>query len=446
MTIVTDFVIPPIGEAIDSARLVRWAVMPGQPFEDGDIVVEIETDKSIVEVPAPRAGVMVEHLIAVDGLLNADTVIARIQVEGEQGSGAAEVDATSPEAEKRGPVAAIAPPEPVAGRHESGKTEVQSLDQSHRKFSTPAARRLAREHDVAIENIDGTGEGGRVTQADVARAYSTSEKKIAGRNKAGREFFITTLYGDVGVTVWDAASAGHQPTFVLAHGLFGDRNTWTATADVLVRAGLPVVSIDLPCHGRTRSDVTSFRDIVECTAEAVSKACSGGMVLVGHSFGGAVMARVARKPALRVGALVLIAPVGLGSQIEQPFVDGMLYADSDEAMLRELRKLTVSGMTPSIGYVQDLRRAIADRRERIAKLCREVSWNGVQQLDVVPDLAASEHPTVIVQGRRDAVIPWQHILNAPARVALHLLPDAGHMPQWEATTLTTSIIVDAIAR
>jgi len=230
------------------------------------------------------------------------------------------------------------------------------------------------------------------------------------------------------------------------HGLFGDRNTWTGTADVLVRSGLSVVTIDLPCHGRSRSDATSFRDIVECTAEAVSKTCSGGMVLVGHSFGGAVTARVARKPTLLVDALVLIAPVGIGSQIEQSFLDSVIYADSDEAMLRALRKLTVSGMTPSIGYVQDLRQSITDRRERIAKLSRDVSWNGVQQLDVVPDLAASEHPTVIIQGRRDAIIPWEHVLNAPAKVALHLLPDAGHMPQWEATTLTTAIILDAIAR
>lgn len=446
MTVVTDFVIPPIGEPIDSARLVRWAVMPGQRFQGGDVVVEIETDKSIVEVPAPRTGVMVEHLVAVDGLLNAGTVLARIQIEGEEASAAAAVDSAAEKAEGLGPIDAVVSPERVADPRVSGNAEVQQPNGSYRKFSTPAARRLARERGIAVERVVGTGEGGRVTQADVARAYSASEGKIVASNKDGRELFVATAHGDVGVTVWDATSADDQSTFVLVHGLFGDRNTWTGTADMLVRSGLPVVTIDLPCHGRTRSDATSFADIVQCTGEAISKACSGGLVLVGHSFGGAVMARVSRAPGLRVDALVLIAPIGMGSQIEQPFLDGVIYADSDEAMLRELRKLTVSGMTPSIGYVQDLRRAITSRRERIAKLTREVSWNGVQQVDVVPDLAVSEHPTVIIQGRRDAIVPWEHVLNAPPRVALHLLPDAGHMPQWEAATLTTSIILDSIAR
>ena len=83
MSVVADFVVPPVGEPIDSARLVRWLATPGQAFHAGEVLVEIETDKSIVEVPAPQDGVMVEHLVDVDGLLNADTPIARIRIEEE---------------------------------------------------------------------------------------------------------------------------------------------------------------------------------------------------------------------------------------------------------------------------------------------------------------------------------------------------------------------------
>ena len=75
-------VVPPTGEAIDSARLVRWIILPRQVFKAGDVLLEIETDKSIIEIPALEDGVMIEHLVNADGLLNADTPIARIRVDG----------------------------------------------------------------------------------------------------------------------------------------------------------------------------------------------------------------------------------------------------------------------------------------------------------------------------------------------------------------------------
>ncbi|WP_208742344.1 lipoyl domain-containing protein, partial [Achromobacter veterisilvae] len=83
MTRTLDMVVPPTGEALDAARLVAWIVAPGQAFKAGEVLVEIETDKSIIEVPAHEDGIMVEHVVAVDGIVNADTVIARVRVEGE---------------------------------------------------------------------------------------------------------------------------------------------------------------------------------------------------------------------------------------------------------------------------------------------------------------------------------------------------------------------------
>ena len=444
MTIVTNFVVPPVGEAIDSARLVRWLVMPGQGFNAGDIVVEIETDKSIVEVPAPQPGVMVEHLIHVDGLLNADTAIARIEIEGDETSDDGSSISTTPSAATVEPAGTSATDATMLEERDPTNQTVSSRGETHRKFSTPAARRLARERGITVETLEGTGTGGRVTQADVTRALAGGEFKSPGGSRDARESFVSTTHGDLSVAVWEPTSVRTDMTFVLVHGMFGDRDTWAGTADVLVRSGWRVIAIDLPCHGRSRSEATSFAEIVECTAEAAARLCVGSMVLVGHSFGGAVVARVARKPALRVAGLLLIAPMGMGTQIEQSFLDGMVYADSDEAMLRELRKLTVSGMTPSIAYVQQLRGTVATRRDRLVRLIRQLSWNGIQQLDAIPDLLGAECPTVLIQGRRDAIIPWEHALNAPPRVALHLMPDAGHMPHWESTNLTASIILASV--
>jgi pimeloyl-ACP methyl ester carboxylesterase len=450
MSVVADFLVPPVGEPIDSARLVRWLVTPGQAFRVGDVMVEIETDKSIVEVPAPQDGVMVEHLVSVDGLLNADTPLARIRIEGEPATSAKTLVSRLPTTPEKSLKSADRESESATSAVSSAALEAKTgLAPRDRKFVTPAARKLARERGVPIESVIGTGPNGRITQSDVVRVSektSTSVPASAFGGTGTHELTVPTTYGDVSVTVWDPATTQDARTLFLIHGLFGDRNVWAGTADLLVRAGFRTLAMDLPCHGSTRSEATAVDDVVECVAEVVSNQRSGGVVLVGHSYGAAVAARVARKPTLSVHALVLIAPVGIGSQIDQTFLDGMTYAESNEAMLRELRKLTVAAMTPSIPYVNELRQRITARRNQIIHFCRQVSRNGSQQIDTLPDLVALPRKTIVIQGRRDRIIPWEQALNVPARIALHLLPDAGHMPQWEATTATTDIVLDSLSR
>jgi len=68
-----------------------------------------------------------------------------------------------------------------------------------------------------------------------------------------------------------------------------------------------------------------------------------------------------------------------------------------------------------------------------------------QSRSIVETLASLSAPVTLVHGREDAVIPWQHALNAPPATALHLLPGTGHMPHWEAVALTTNIIIRAAA-
>ena len=450
MPVIADFVVPPIGEPIDSARLVRWLVTPGQAFHAGDIVVEIETDKSIVEVPAPHDAVMVEHLVVVDGMLNGDTPIARVRIAGEPATSHTVADSALTTAPDRTSMPASGNGELSIRESSSVRAEpTTGVEARDRKFSTPAARRLAREGGVSIDTLIGTGPKGRVTTSDVVRAAGKPATEVPVRAFGGtamRALTVPTSHGGVSVTVWSPAATQDARTLVLIHGMFGDHNVWTGTADLLVRAGFRVLAMELPCHGSTRSQATAFSDVVDCVAEVIADQCPGNVVLVGHSLGAAIAARVARKPALSIDALVLIAPVGIGSRIEQAFLDGMTYAESNEAILRELRRLTVARITPSIPYVKDLREGIAARRNRLIDLCRQVSWNGVQQLDILPDIAASQGKTVVIQGRRDQIIPWKQVLDVPARVALHLLSDAGHMPQWEATSSTTDIVLDSLAR
>ena len=124
----------------------------------------------------------------------------------------------------------------------------------------------------------------------------------------------------------------------------------------------------------------------------------------------------------------------------------MTNADTDEALARELRKLTEETSSLSTSYIQVLRTRLQRRSRDLSALCASLSRNGVQQVDISGDLARLSCPAVIIQGRSDSIIPWQHALSAPPRTALHLLPGVGHMPHWESPGLVSEIILNALTR
>jgi pyruvate dehydrogenase E2 component (dihydrolipoamide acetyltransferase) len=142
---------------------------------------------------------------------------------------------------------------------------------------------------------------------------------------------------------------------------------------------------------------------------------------------------------------VLISPLGLGTEIAQSFLEGVLDARTPQAMGRELSRLTVEGARPSAAYLDALCRRMQAGATGWRRLVDSVALHGVQQMDIRPDLKALASPVSLVHGRADAIIPWQHALQAPPAVGVHLVPGAGHMPQWEAPDLVQTVILRAAA-
>lgn len=143
-----DVVIPQMGESVAEGSVSQWLVKIGQSVRADDPLVEIETDKVAVEVPAPQAGVVAELLVQDGDTVSVGTVIARLSGDG---SGAAASQATS------APAAAPAPSTGADGHSSAGQP-------------MPAARRVMAENGLSSEDVQGTGRGGRITKADALSA------------------------------------------------------------------------------------------------------------------------------------------------------------------------------------------------------------------------------------------------------------------------------------
>ncbi len=159
----TDVLMPQMGESIAEGTIVKWLKKVGDPVQRDEPLLEISTDKVDAEIPAPAAGVLLEILAKEGETVAVNAVIARL---GEAGA----ASATSPAAAAAAPAPAPAPAAPVAAPPTPAVAlaRATAADGDGRKVrSSPLVRNIAREHGVNLEDVTGTGLGGRVTKDDI---------------------------------------------------------------------------------------------------------------------------------------------------------------------------------------------------------------------------------------------------------------------------------------
>jgi len=146
---IQDVLVPANAEGT-RATVLRWCKAVGDSVLKDEPLVELETDKVTVEVPAPVSGTLTEILKAVDAEVSPDEVLARLRLDSE-----------------------AAPKEPAAPKSSAAASAptVSSTGDARRPLS-PSVRRLLREHSLATGDIEGTGRDGRVTAQDVTRQLS----------------------------------------------------------------------------------------------------------------------------------------------------------------------------------------------------------------------------------------------------------------------------------
>ena len=143
--------VPQLSESVAEATLLQWKKKPGEAVAQDEILIEIETDKVVLEVPAPSAGVLSDIIVADGGTVVADQVIAKID-----SAGKASVTAA--------PAKAAAPATPVSSSTAKGA------------IAAPSAAKLMAENNLNAAQVSGSGRDGRVTKGDVLNAVSGGTK------------------------------------------------------------------------------------------------------------------------------------------------------------------------------------------------------------------------------------------------------------------------------
>jgi pyruvate/2-oxoglutarate dehydrogenase complex dihydrolipoamide acyltransferase (E2) component len=171
-----QFILPDLGEGITEAQIVRVLIKPGEPVKQDQPLMEVETDKAAVEIPSPYAGVAKDVHVKEGQTVNVGSVIVTFD-DGDGAVGAKSQPAAAhppaarasapPAAQGAPPVGPTRSPVPAPPARPSAETPVPGKTVAP---AAPAVRKLARELNVDIDAIAGSGPGGRVTKEDVEAA------------------------------------------------------------------------------------------------------------------------------------------------------------------------------------------------------------------------------------------------------------------------------------
>ena len=166
---IVEVKVPQLSESVAEATMLQWKKKVGETVAADEILIDIETDKVVLEVPAPASGVLVELVVADGGTVAAEQVIARIDTEGTAGAVAASAAPA---------VATAAAPAPAA-----------SAGGSMAGVAMPAAAKLMADNNMAAGSVAGTGKDGRVTKGDVLGAAAS----VASTSSAPKPVSVSAI-------------------------------------------------------------------------------------------------------------------------------------------------------------------------------------------------------------------------------------------------------------
>ncbi len=412
------------GEYMESVLVVAWAAKPGETVKAGQLLVTVETAKAATEVEADRDGWLAEIHFREGQEAPVGAVLGTISDVEPQLAASAQAPTPTPQpaAPYLEPAAAIAR-ETAVGRQPGARV-----------VASPLARRLARQAGIDLADLEGSGPNGRIKQRDV-------QKALDGRAaRPPTEAVAAPLLSP------QPAPKSSSVPIILLHGFGADRSAWRQVLPLLGK-DVDTIALDLPGHGANASVAA---DDVDHLAYWVSDQLEAMGIeeahVVGHSLGGATALALTSIGRVAARSLTLLAPGGLGPEINGGFIAGLIRSTTAAALERWLGVMLGDPSSLPHGYAQAVLRQMEKigNRASLEMLASRLFSGDTQLFDTLSALGRIAVPTRIVWGRSDRVIPAIHAQRAPDFVAVHLLSGVGHVPQMEAPALTARLIMETV--
>jgi pyruvate dehydrogenase E2 component (dihydrolipoyllysine-residue acetyltransferase) len=271
-----DLLVPQMSSPMETARVIRWLKKPGDSVRMGEPLVEMETDKSTIEIESPADGVLLEVLVQDGEDVLVGGSLGRLRTP----DGAPEPAATG---------ASSAPIAPIPAESKMPlKTEVRSAAVDERIKASPLARRLAGEARIDLKTIRGTGPNARIRKRDLVRAMPSYDRQSATPTGVGSSSAVrplSTMRARIAETV--SASRKTIPSFNL------DR--WVETTQLAAaRAGIAAA--------RTGEKITVTDMLLQAVADTLAKMPS----MLDRWFEGAPHPSVTASGTVDIGLVVAL--------------------------------------------------------------------------------------------------------------------------------------------
>ena len=423
-----EVILPKVDMDMTHGTLAVWHVAEGETVAKGAALFDIETDKAAMEVEAPASGTL-QHITAAPGdKVAVGSIVAWIYAPGEvvtdrpvaEPATVADVPAATP--------AAIPVTTPIVSTPTEGPLR-----------ATPAARSAARNAGVALADITGTGPLGRIQRDDVPAVAETAMPAPS----------VPAHWTPQPGPLHISRRKGSGVPLVMIHGFTADSQSW-APLEKALGPNRPLIRIDLPGHGRSpRRRVRSFAELARMLVEAFDEATRDlpPVHLLGHSLGAALALSLTDIRPRRVASLALIAPAGLGPEIDAATLNGITRATRAESLAPWLRRLTATpdGITDDYARAAMKQRTDPMLRAVQADMADALFPDGVQSFDLRAALSRLDTPTCVLWGRSDQILPRAHVLAADGEFAIHLLAGAGHVPHIEGPDRVARILTRHLA-
>ncbi len=414
-----EIIFPRVDMDMKTGRIGKWLAVEGAVVTKGEPLFEIETDKAAMEIEAPASGVL-RGLVAASGdEIDVGAPVAWIVPEGSewQRSASSQRQPAITAPLDAPPAAPVTPAAPEPAMAEAGLLR-----------ATPLARREAARRGIDLSAVGGSGPRGRVVCADLDSFTPLATAALPA------------LRSSVLHRQWLGQAQGTPLVFL--HGFGAEQSGWRPVWSAL-EGSHRILGIDLPGHGRSPAlGDASFDLLVEALRDVLRAEGVERLHLVGHSLGGGVALGMAEAGGIDLRSLALIAPIGLGPEIDGDFLHGFTRARRVESLTPWLRRLFAdpSWVTPGFTRAALQGRGQDALRDYQAAIADSLFPDGTQAVDLRAALDRLRRPVKVIWGQRDAIIPARHAAGLPGLVAVHTIAHAGHMPHIEAPQIVAELL------